>query len=92
MNDLYKQFAQSVLRKMLTSLGAVLVARGYADNDMVSDVASGIALLLVSTAWSFWAIHREALYARMLTLLGIAAHPATPPDAVVAEAKRALRH
>jgi hypothetical protein len=91
MNDLYKQFAQSVLRKMLTSLGAVLVARGYADNDMVSDVASGIALLLVSTAWSFWAIHREALYARMLTLLGIAAQPPTPPHPLVAQAQRAQR-
>jgi hypothetical protein len=91
MNDLYKQFALSIVRKLLTSLGAILVAKGYADSDLMTEVVSGVALLLVSTAWSFWAIHREALYARMLTLLGIAALPSTPPAAVVAEAKRALR-
>jgi hypothetical protein len=91
MNDIYKQFALSVLRKLLTSWGAILVARGYAENDIVNDVVNGVALLLVSTAWSLWAIHREAVYARMLTLLGIAAPPSTPPAAVVADAKRALR-
>ena len=67
------------------------MAKGYAEDDLVGEVAAGLSLLLVSTLWSFWAIHREALYARMLTLLGIAAPPTTPPAAVVAEAKRALR-
>jgi hypothetical protein len=91
MQDLYLKLAQSILRKLLTSFGAVLVAKGYADDGLVSEIASGLAILLVSTVWSFWAIHREALYARMLTVLGIAAPPATPPAAVVADAKRALR-
>jgi hypothetical protein len=90
-SDLTKQLLLSILRKLLTSLGAVLVAKGYADDALVSQLVPGLAILIVSTLWSFWAIHREALYARMLTVLGIAAPPSTPPADVVADAKRALR-
>ena len=90
LDNIYQQLVLVLLRKALTALGAILVARGWADEALVSEVAAGVALLLVSTLWSLWALHRRRLYAQLLLRLGLAAPPDTDPATIVASAKRAL--
>ena len=91
-DNIYVAFLASILRKLLTIAGAALVARGWSDDALVGEVIAGLSLLLASTLWSFWDLHRAQLYARLLILLGLEADPSTPPARIAAEAARALRH
>lgn len=85
--NIYSKFVQSILRKLLTGLGSILVAKGYVEDALFTEVVAGAALILVSSVWSFWAIHRDALYKRALVILGIDAPWGTPTGIVVANAK-----
>jgi hypothetical protein len=90
-DDLAVRFLASLLRKLLTIAGTWLVTHGWSDDTLVGEVIAGLSMVLAATLWSFWDLHRAALFARLLVVLGLEAPPTTPPAVIVAEAHRALR-
>lgn len=90
--SIYKAFAISVLRTALKVLGGYLVARGLVDDGLMQEVAAGAAIVIATSLWDFWRIHRRALYQRWLVLLGIEAPTGhTEPEDVEAQAQRFMR-
>ncbi len=92
MESIYQAFAFSVLRSMLLVAGGWLVSRGLVEEDMVREVAAGLALIIVTQAWSFVRIYKRQLYQRWLVLLGLRETPATPVTDIEAEARQRVNH
>lgn len=73
----------SFVRKALTILGTVLVQRGWVGNDDMIELASGLAILIVS-AYLSWKQTRQN---EKTLAVGIAAQPGTPVSIVKEAAK-----
>lgn len=89
--SIYQAFLISILRTLLVMAGTWLVQRGLVETALMQEVAAGLALLIVTQLWAFYRLHQRALYQRWLVLLGLRETTATPPEAVIAEAKQRVR-
>jgi len=90
-DSMYQAFAISILRSLLLVAGGWLVSRGLVDTTLMREVATGLALIVVTQVWGFVRIYHRVLYQRWLVLLGLQETPATPPEAVIAEARQRVR-
>lgn len=90
--SIYFAFAVSVVRSLLLVAGGWLVSRGLAeDNTLMREVATGLALIVVTQGWMFWRIHRRALYQRWLVALGLDSPADTDPATIDQAARDAVR-
>ncbi len=89
--SIYMAFLTSILRAMFLVGGGWLVSRGLVEDGLMREVAAGLALIVVTQAWSFWRIHKRTLVHRWAVIIGLEADPTTPPELVVAEAKARVR-
>jgi hypothetical protein len=87
MESIYQAFLFSVLRAALLVAGGWLVSRGLVDDSLMREVAAGLALIIVTQAWSFVRIYKRQLYQRWLVLLGLRETPATPVTDIETEAR-----
>lgn len=79
MESIYVAFAVSVLRSLLLVAGGWLVSRGLVDDGLATEVASGLAVILVTQVWGFWRAHQRELFQRWLIALGLEAESTTDP-------------
>jgi hypothetical protein len=91
MESIYTAFLASILRAMFLVAGGWLVSRGMVEDGLMREVAAGLAVIVVTQAWSFWRIHRRTIIHRWAVRIGIDASPTTPPEFVDAEAQARYR-
>jgi hypothetical protein len=88
-DSIYAAFAVSVIRSALLVAGGWLVSRGMVDDGLAREVASGLALIIVTQGWGFLLIHRRRLYERWLLILGLDAMPTSDPEVAASIAQEA---
>ena len=61
MNPLVKEFLESVLKKLLTGAGAVLVTHGWITEEQSARFLVGAIALVISVIWSVWTSYKDRL-------------------------------
>jgi hypothetical protein len=88
MESIYAAFAVSVLRSLLLLAGGWLVSRGLVDDGLAREVAAGLAVILVTQAWTFWRISRRRLLEKWTLWLALDTPPPADIEAAAAEVKQ----
>jgi hypothetical protein len=81
----------SILRGALIAGGAWFVRKGWVEDGMWQEAATGLAVIAVTQMWGWWSIHKRALVRRWEVLIGLESTPDTAPEVVTAEAKARVR-
>jgi hypothetical protein len=90
--SIYVAFGVSVVRSLLLVAGTWLVSRGLVDDGLAREVAAGLAVIVVTQAWSFWRIHRQRLYEKWLLWLGLDTPPPADIETAAKDVQRDARY
>jgi hypothetical protein len=90
-DSVIKGVCVSVLRGALIAAGAWFVRKGWVEDGMWQEAATGLAVIVVTQVWGWWRINRRALIHQWEVRLGLEATPETATEILTAEAKARLR-
>lgn len=61
MNPLFREFLESILKKALTSVAALLVGYGWITPEQSDTFVLGLIAFLISLGWSAWTDYKDRL-------------------------------